>query len=237
MPASPDGRIQRATLTFLTDLEAHNDRDWFQANKDRYLAAHANMQAFADALIARMRKHDRLATASGKESLMRIYTDQRFHKDRPPYKPRFGGRIGRVKPALRGGYFFRIQPDGRSQITCGFQGPEPADMKLIRADIAYDHLTWEKLLHAKAIKKNFGTLTGGTLSGAPRGFAKDHPAIDLLRRTQFLLRHGFTDKEVLAPGFLDEVDALYRSVRPFFDHMTEVLTTDADGRSLVGRKR
>lgn len=225
-------RIERNTLTFLSDLEKHNDRDWFNANKDRYLRAHANMAAFAETLIARMNRHDRISTASGKESLMRIYTDQRFHKDRPPYAPRFGGRLARVKPELRGGYFFRIQPGGRSHITCGFMGPVAEDMKRIRADIAYDHKTFERLLKSKTLKKNFGELQGDQLRSAPRGFAKDHPAIDLLRRTQFLLRHPFTDKEVLAPDFVERVDSICKSVRPFFDHMSEVLNTDANGNPL-----
>jgi uncharacterized protein (TIGR02453 family) len=194
------------------------------------------MAGFAEALIARMNKHDRISTASGKESLMRIYTDQRFHKDRPPYSPRFGGRLARVKPGLRGGYFFRIQPGGRSHVTCGFMGPEAADMKRIRTDVAYDHKTWERLLNAKAIRTNFGELLGDQLRGAPRGFAKDHPALDLLRRTQFLLRHVFTDKQVLAPDFLDQVERTYRAVRPFFDHMSEVLTTDDNGRQIARGK-
>jgi uncharacterized protein (TIGR02453 family) len=226
-------RIERATLSFLADLEAHNERDWFEANKARYSAAHANMQTFADALIERMRRHDRIATPSGKASLMRIYTDQRFHKDRPPYKPRFGGRLARVKPALRGGYFFRIQPGGRSQLTCGFMGPEPDDLKRIRTDILHDPATWKRLLSAKAIRTQFGELQGEQIRTAPRGFPKDHPAIDLLRRTQFLLRHPFTDKEVLAADFVDRMDGIYKSVRPLFDHMSEVLTTDENGNSLL----
>lgn len=237
MNAKTPARIERATLTFLTDLEKHNNREWFAANKERYLAAQENVRAFADALIERMKRHDRLSTESGKESLMRIFTDQRFHKDRPPYAPRFGGRLGRVKPALRGGYFFRIQPGGRSHITCGFMGPEAADLKRIRTDILHDHKTWDRLLNAKAIKKNFGALIGDQLRTAPRGFPKDHPAIDLLRRTQFLLRHSFTDKEVLAPEFLANVDAIYKSVRPLFDHFSEVLTTDENGNSLLRGKR
>lgn len=226
-------RIERATLTFLTDLERNNERDWFLANKERYVAAQDNMRAFADALIQHMGGHDRLSTTTGKESLMRIYNDQRFHKDRPPYAPRFGGRLGRVKPELRGGYFFRIQPGDRSHITCGFMGPEPADLKRIRTDIDQDPGTWNRLLKAKAIRTNFGELIGDQLRTAPRGFAKDHPAIDLLRRTQFLLRHPFTDTEVLAADFLAKVDSIYRSVRPFFDHMSEVLTTDANGNSIL----
>lgn len=232
MSASPGVRIERATLTFLTDLELHNDRDWFQANKHRYQEAYANMVAFADALLARLQRHDRISTASGKESLMRIHTDQRFHKDRPPYAARFGGRFARVKPALRGGYFFRVQPGGRSHITCGFMGPVPADLKLIRQNIAYDHATWKRLLGAKRLRTNFGALQGEQVPSAPRGYAKDHPAIDLLRHTQFLLQHPFTDKEVLAADFLQTMDDVYRSVRPFFDHLSEVLTSDGNGGPL-----
>ena len=63
----------------------------------------------------------------------------------------------------------------------------------------------------------------------PRGYAKDHPAADLLRRKQFLLRRTFTDKEVLAPEFLDEVVKGFRAARPWFDHMTAVLTSDGNG--------
>ncbi|MEO8588603.1 MAG: DUF2461 domain-containing protein [Flavobacteriales bacterium] len=229
-------RIERASLEFLADLDRHNEREWFLANKDRYQAAHGNMLSFADALIERMRRHDRIATANGRESLMRIYADQRFHKDRPPYAPRFGGRLARVKPELRGGYFFRIQPGDRSQVTCGFMGPEPADLKRIRTDIVQDHRTWQRLLSAKPVRMDFGGLIGDQLKTAPRGFPKDHAAIDLLRRTQFLLRHPFTDREVLAPDFLIRVDAMYRSVRPFFDHMSEVLTTDENGNSLLRRR-
>ena len=60
MPTRSIARIERATLTFLADLEKHNDRDWFTANKERYQAAHANMADFAEALIARMNKHDHI---------------------------------------------------------------------------------------------------------------------------------------------------------------------------------
>ncbi len=232
MVTTSSARIAPATLAFLKDLDKDNDRDWFAANKDRYLKAQENMIAFADALIERMRKHDRISTATGKESLMRIFTDQRFHKDRPPYAPRFGGRIGRVKPELRGGYFFRIQPGDRSHITCGFMGPEAADLKRIRIDIAQDPATWQRLLNTRTLRTNFGDLIGEQLRTAPLGFPKEHLAIDLLRRKQFLLQRSCTDKEVLASDFLVRVDAMYKSVRPFFDHMSEVLTTDANGNSL-----
>jgi uncharacterized protein (TIGR02453 family) len=233
---SKTARIERTTFDFLTDLDRHNDRDWFLANKKRYAEAKENVERFVDTLIQRMVKHDRISTTTGKRSLMRIYNDQRFHKDRPPYKPRFAGGLGRQKPELRGGYFFSIKPGG-TVIACGFFGPEPADLKRIRVDMDQDHATWKRLLCAKAIRTNFGTLQGDQLRTTPRDFPKDHPAIELLRYKQFILRRDCSDKEVLASDFLETVERLYKSVRPWFDHMSEVLTTDENGISTLRPKR
>ncbi|HRH38789.1 MAG TPA: DUF2461 domain-containing protein, partial [Flavobacteriales bacterium] len=184
MATSPSS-IAPHTLAFLRDLKRNNNKYWFEKNKSRFIAAQDNARAFVDALIERMKKHDRIATESGKESLMRIYRDLRFAKDKAPYHTRFDGGISRVKPELRGGYYIHLEP-GASHIACGFFGPEPADLKRIRVDILHDHATWEKLLKSKAIKGNFGALSGEQLTNAPKGFPKDHPADGLLRHKQFL---------------------------------------------------
>jgi uncharacterized protein (TIGR02453 family) len=179
-----------------------------------------------------MRKHDRLSTDTGKEAMYRIYNDTRFHKDKPPYKTWFGGSIGRVKPALRGGYGFRIQPGG-SFVACGFFAPEPADLKRIRVDIDQDLEAWRKLLKGRKLRDTFGEIIGDGVKTAPKGYSMDHPGIDLLRRNQFLFRHPFTDREVLAADFAEQMDAAYRTIRPFFDHLSEVLTTDENGVSVL----
>jgi uncharacterized protein (TIGR02453 family) len=221
-------RIHPSTLAFLADLDEHNHRDWFQANKARYSAAQENVKQVVEALLERMNRHDRLSTDTARESLMRIHNDLRFHKDRPPYSPRFAGSLSRVKPALRGGYYYHFAPGG-SFLACGFWGPEPADLKRIRTDIAQDPGTWRRLLAGKRIKGTFGAMEGEQLRTAPQGFPKDHPAIDLLRYKQYLFRHALTDKEVLGPDLVEHMDTAYRAIRPFFDHMSEVLTTDANG--------
>ncbi len=230
--ANEHHRIAQATFTFLQNLERHNDRNWFLVNKERYQTAQTNVATFIDALLERMRKHDMLSTDTGKEAMYRIYNDTRFHKEKAPYKTWFGGSIGRVKPALRGGYHFRIKPGG-SFVACGFFAPEPADLKRIRMDIDQDLETWRKLLKAKKLCDTFGELMGDGVKTAPKGYAKDHPGIDLLRRKQFLFRHPFTDREVLSANFLENMDNVYRNIRPFFDHMSEVLTTDENGVSLL----
>jgi len=222
--------IEKATLTFLKYLSKNNNRDWFTAHKTDYLTAQTNVIQFLDQLIATMNQHDRLETQSGKESLYRIYNDVRFSKDKTPYNPRFAGSLRRQKPMLRGGYYFWIKP-GESRVGCGFTYPNAEDLLRIRQDIAINYKLWRRLLNSKSIQSDFGEMSGDQVKTAPRGFAKDHVAIDLLRYKQFWFEHSFTDKEVIADDFVDRVSKTFKSIRPFFNHMSEVLTTDLNGES------
>ncbi|HLP19267.1 MAG TPA: DUF2461 family protein, partial [Chitinophagales bacterium] len=95
------------------------------------------------------------------------------------------------------------------------------------------HEAWNKLLSSKVLTKTFGRLNGEQLRTAPRGYAKEHPAINLLRYKQFLLIHHFSDEEVLSSNFVSVINGTFKKMRPFLDFMSEVLTTDANGISIV----
>lgn len=224
--------IHKSTLDFLKKLSKNNDREWFNKHKEEYLQAQENAIDFADHLISLMNRHDRIETPSGKRSLYRIYNDVRFSKDKSPYNPRFAGYLRRHKPLLRGGYYWWIKP-GASRVSCGFAYPNPEDLKRIRFDIRDNADHWNKLLRTKAIKTNFGTMQGEKVATAPKGFDKDDPAIDLLRYKQFWFTRSFDDKEVLAANFLTEVNKTFKSIRPFFDHMSDILSTNLNGESIL----
>ena len=224
--------IKKDSIDFLADLSKNNNRDWFNKYKDRYIEANSNVIAFADALLIEMNKHDKIETASGKGSVFRIYKDVRFSKDKIPYNTHWSGSFKRATKKLRGGYYFRIEP-GNSFLAGGFWGPDSNDMKRIRQDIDTNYKAWEKLFADKILAETFGKIIGEQLGSAPRGYAKDHEAIDLLRYKQFLLRYEFTDKEVCSPDFLYNVNDVFKKMRPFFDFMSEVLTTDANGISIA----
>ncbi|MFM8913690.1 MAG: DUF2461 domain-containing protein [Flammeovirgaceae bacterium] len=225
-------QIEKSTLDFLKALKRNNNREWFQNNKDRYLQAQSNMVAWVDALIQEMNRHDDLQTETGKESLYRIYNDVRFSEDKTPYNPRFAGYLKRRKPSLRGGYYFWIKP-GATHIGCGFAYPHPDDLKRIRQDIANNYKGWKKLPGNKSITTVFGAMQGDQVKTAPKGYPKDHPAITLLRYKQFWFEYTFTDDEALSSKFVKEVSRSYQAIRPFFDYMSEILTTDENGESLV----
>lgn len=223
--------VEKTTFDFLKKLSTNNDRDWFNVHKAQYEKAKENVEQFMDALIAKMNTHDRLETLSGKKSLYRIYNDVRFAKDKSPYNPRFAGYMKRSKPQLRGGYYIWIAP-GVTRVGCGFSYPNADDLKRIRLDISANPGDWRKMLRSKAITSNFGEMIGEQVKTTPRGFSADDPAIDLLRFKQYWFERSFTDREALSPGFLLQVNQTYKSIRPFFDYMSDVLGTDMNGEPI-----
>ncbi len=224
--------IPTTTFEFLSKLNANNNRDWFNENKPWYQKEHEQVIAFVDELLDRMKGLDQLSNDSGKKSLMRIYRDVRFSKDKSPYNPRFAGSFARIKPQLRGGYFFRFMP-GATVVGGGFYGPNKDDLKLIRDHIAQDEEPLRLVINSTGFKKTFGALQGEQLKTAPKGYPKDHDSIDLLKYKSMYAFKSFTDKEVLSDNFQDEIVEVFQAIRPFFDVMTEMLTTDLNGLSLI----
>ncbi|MEP0986654.1 DUF2461 domain-containing protein [Ekhidna sp.] len=220
------------TFDFLKELSKNNSREWFHANKPKYHASHEEMIAFADRLLGEMNKHDVIETSSGKKSLNRIYRDIRFKKDKTPYKTHWGGGLYRAGAERRGSYYYHIGLNG-SFVMGGFFGPNPQDLLHIRNQLAQYSDPFREVLVSKAFKENFGELLGTQLKTAPRGFEKYHPEIDLLRYKQFMLRKDFSIAEVMDKNFHKTVSDSFRSMRPFLDCMTDMLTTDLNGISLV----
>lgn len=93
----------------------------------------------------------------------------------------------------------------------------------------------EKITSDKIFVKCFGELKGEDgVKTAPKGFDKSHPAIDLIKKRQYVVMRSFSDKEVFSDDFPKEVMATFLAMRPFFDYMSEVLTTDLNGEPLFG---
>ena len=223
--------LTSSTFTFLKQVKKNNNRNWFNANKETYIEQNAAVVAFADAVIARMNKYDKIETPSGKKAVFRIYRDVRFSKDKSPYKTHFGMHMSRATKLLRGGYYFHIEP-GKCFVGGGFWNPEPDDLKHIREQIALNPKPLRTILKSKAFKKNFEELEGEKLVNVPRGFEKNHPAADLLKYKQFLIGIDIPEKVLLSKKGLDTVVNGFRAMRPFFDYMSDILTTSTNGEAL-----
>ena len=224
--------ISKNNFDFLNQLKNNNNRDWFNTNKDLYLKQHQDIIEFADTVLFEVSKHDNIETPTGKKSLYRIYRDVRFGKDKSPYKTHWAGGLKRASTQLRGGYYFHIE-QGNTMVGGGFWSPNKDDLLRFREDIAFDAKPLRKILSSKSFIETFGTLDGEQLKTSPKGFDKEHPDVDLLRYKQFIISKKFTDKEVLSPDFAKQVSDTFKKMRPFFDYMSESVTTDANGESIV----
>ncbi|MFD2907822.1 DUF2461 domain-containing protein [Flavobacterium ardleyense] len=219
--------VQKSVLEFLSILQENNNREWFAENKKTF----ENEQKIAKEFFTEV------GTALGKvdsierTQIFRIYRDVRFSKNKLPYKNHFSAGFTRTKPLLRGGYYLHIEP-GASFVGGGFWEPNPADLYRIRKEIELDDEEIRTLIADKTFQNYFQELKGEELKTAPKGFDKTHPAIDLLRKKQYLLTRNFSDKEVLAPHFQEEVLKTFEAMRPFFDYISEVLSTDLNGESI-----
>ena len=221
--------LSKELLLFLSDLAVNNNRNWFQERKPVFKAHEQEAKMFFEAIFSKLNTVDTLASYK----MMRIYRDVRFSKDKTPYKARFACGFTRATTALRGGYFINIEPEN-TIVGGGFYGPNSADLHRIRKEFEIDSGEINSILDDSNFVKFFPNgLEGDSLKTAPRGFDKNHPAIDLLRKKQFYVMKFFTDKEVLSPDFSIKVEQTFTALRPFFNYMSEVLTTDLNGESIL----
>lgn len=219
------------TFDFLKKIAKNNNREWFTKNKTSYQGAYDQLITFADAVLLEMNKHDTIETATGKKSLYRIYNDVRFAKDKSPYKNHLAGSLRRATKQLRGGYYYHIEPNN-SFLAGGFWSPNAEDLLHIRQHLSADPKTLKKILNQPTFKKTFDGLLGEQVKTVPRGFDINDPAIEFIRNKQFIVKHGFTNEEVLSPNFHLLVSNTFKKMRPYLDYMSDVLTTDLNGQEL-----
>lgn len=222
--------ITKDTFQFLSELKKNNNRDWFNENKKEFKRIEKEVKSAYNSLYNLIRTHDEVDDFK----LFRIYRDVRFSANKEPYKTHFGGAYHRKKPALRGGYYLHIQPQNESFIATGFWEPNAEDLLRIRKEFEMDDSEIRDILSNKKFNSVWGnTFVGDEVKTAPKGFNKEHRAIDLIKKKQYIFTKKYSDSEVLKPDFIEQVNQDFKTVRPFFDYMSEVLTTDLNGVSLI----
>ncbi|MBG6129865.1 uncharacterized protein (TIGR02453 family) [Aquimarina sp. EL_43] len=221
--------IPKTIFEFLKDLKENNHRDWMTENKKQYQSNEKILKAFYASVAERLNEKDEIE----KTKVFRINRDVRFSKNKTPYNVHRSASFSRAGAHRRGGYYLRLEP-GNSLMAGGFFSPEPADLLRVRKEFEMDDQEIREILSNADFKKAFnGFDSSNQVKTAPKGFSKDHPNIDLIKNKSFFVAHNFTDDEVFAPDFLDKVVYHYELLRPFFDYMSDVLTTDLNGVSLI----
>ena len=221
--------LSQSVFAFFKKLEKNNNSEWFNNNKPEFKAIEKDVKSFYNTVLERLNAHDDI----DKLKMFRIYRDVRFSKNKLPYKTHFGGAFHRTKPRLRGGYYLHIQPNNESFIATGFWEPTSADLMRIRKEFEMDDEEIRNIISHNKLKNIWGDFVGDEVKTAPRGFNKDHKAIDLIKKKQYIFIKKFTDKEVLNANFINEIDNAFKAIRPYFNYMSDVLSTDLNGVSLI----
>lgn len=210
-------RFSDATLSFLRELKRNNERPWFEANKHRYEAAVLEPAlGFIEAMAPRLERISPHFTAVPKRSggsLMRVYRDTRFSRDKTPYKTNIGVQfrheLGRDIHAP--GFYVHIEPDG-CFLGAGIWHPEAAALERIRRAIVERPDDWRRATAGKRFRERFA-LTGDQLSRPPRGFPADVPHLDDVKRKDFIAVAAFEAATIGAPGFAGTVAERFKAAR------------------------
>tara|TARA_R110002051_G_scaffold123527_3_gene196771 strand:- start:53 stop:742 length:690 start_codon:yes stop_codon:yes gene_type:complete len=220
--------ITKDIFEFLKELEKNNNKEWFTEHKSQFKSMESKVKEFYNNVLQMMGEHDEIE----KLKMFRIYRDVRFSKDKTPYKVHFAGSFSRLGAALRGGYYIRLKP-GESFIAAGFWEPNKDDLLRIRKEFELDSSEIREIFNEPSFKKEWGELQGDELKTSPKGFDKEDPNIDLIRKKQFIFVKNFSDQEVFSPDFLNKVNESFKVIRPYFDLMSDILTTNLNGETLL----
>ena len=216
-----------ATLKFLSDLENNNKREWFQENKQAYEdKVRSPSLAFIEDIAPSLQLIAPRFRAIPKKvggSLMRVYRDTRFGKDKTPYKTNIGIQFRHEagKDVHAPGYYLHVE-NGNYFLGAGIWRPDSTTLGKIRDRIIEKDNEWISARDDKTFNKSF-SLEGEALKNGPRGYPKDHPLIEDLKRKDFIAINEITKKDVLSPGFMDEALAQFNNTEPLMRFLCSAL--------------
>ena len=203
---------------FFKDLEANNNRVWFNDNKARYHDSVVNpVSEFIVCMAPRLRKISRHYTADPRPhggSMFRIYRDTRFSKDKTPYKTHAGVQFRHEagKDAHAPGFYVHLAADGVF-FGGGVWNPAGPQLNRIRDYIADNARSWARIVNAPKVKE-VGGIKGDSLKRPPRGFDAQHVHIEDLKRKSFFIMTEAPAPDALKPEFIDAVTEGFRRAMP-----------------------
>jgi uncharacterized protein (TIGR02453 family) len=211
--------FEKASIDFLEQLAANNNREWFKENKARYDehvldVALRFIQSMQEPLAQFAPQFTAIPQRVG-GSLMRVYRDTRFSHNKLPYKTNVGiqFRHQQAKDVHSPGYYVHVDPE-RVFLGVGMWRPDPASLRAIRERIVARPVEWKDALRDSKFCRRF-ELGGESLSRAPRGFDKDHELIGDIKRKSFIAVRDLDVAECMDPQFQRTVESSFAAATPY----------------------
>jgi uncharacterized protein (TIGR02453 family) len=225
--------FQPDALKFLRSLQRNNRREWFEPRKPEFesLLKQPMLNMIAQitaAMIDFAPQHMR----PPQKCMMRIYRDTRFSSDKSPYKRNIAAWWARegLEKTSGGGYYFHLSPKD-VVIAAGVYMPERDQLFAIRSYLLEHHDEVRRLLNDRKMRREMDTFEGLPLTRAPKGFPKDHPALDLILGRQWGVSVTLPPEAALETGFVKEVIKRFRLAAPLIDALNTPLVTSLRRRN------
>ncbi len=214
----------RAILQFLNELKENNNREWFQANRERYLSGREKVLFLTSIFMNEIRKFDSdIPIMDPADCLFRIYRDIRFSPDKSPYKTHFGSFIARGGfKSQRAGYYLHIQP-GESFLSGGVYMPQPEVLKALRYGIFSQPEELAAITEAPGFKRFFSKLEGDKLKKPPKGFPADFPYMEFLKHKSFYVWTQFSDEDIASDTFIEKGVDVFHEIYPLNRYLNEIM--------------
>ena len=213
--------LQTTTISFLEKLAKNNNKPWFDKHRDDYQAAKEDYEAFVAEILEGLAAIEPMFKEQvAKDCVFRIFRDVRFSKDKTPYKAHFGAffsKGGRKYPGA--GYYFHLEPGGKSFAGGGLWVPEAPLLKAVRQEIDYNFDEFSGIVGEKKFKKLFGQINGEQLKTNPQGYTEDNPAIEYLNMKSFTVSCNIPDSDIGGKGLVKKALEVYTTMRPFIDFL------------------
>ncbi|MCX6310683.1 MAG: DUF2461 domain-containing protein, partial [Bacteroidetes bacterium] len=201
-------------------------RDWFEKNKNNYLTAKDDVEKNIDDILTGIRTFDKRIKSeiTAKKCMFRIYRDVRFSKDKRPYKTNLGAGINPAgKKDFSPGYYIHIEP-GNSFVAGGMWMPPAPELAKIRQEIDYNFKEFSKIINDKNFKKVFGELDqDDKLVNVPKGYPKDHKALEFLKLKSFIVVGAIKEKDVLSKNYAKSAIAICKAMKPLNDFLQRAI--------------
>ena len=215
-------------LAFLRAIARNNNREWFLPRKPLFEEkVKRPMWELVEALNASMKEFAPEYVTDPAKAIYRFYRDTRFSKDKSPYKDHIAASFSRRGlPCGGAGYYVSVSHK-EVGIGGGVYMPAPETLLEIRNHLAERHDEFRKITGTRAVERLFGGVQGEQLTRVPKGFAKDHPAEDLLRYKQFLLYVELPAEIAVTPELFVETQKRFRAMAPFVEFLNAPLARAA----------
>lgn len=211
----------KEVLDFLKELKYNNNKEWMDTHREQYHSAKSKFEEFINLLIIEIQQFDeRILGLTPKNCIFRINRDIRFSKDKSPYKINMGAFISEDgKKSYKPGYYIHIQPENESFMAGGIYAPPGDILKKIRQEVDYNPVDLKEVVTQPDFKNFYGEIQGDKLKTAPQGYSADHPNIEFLKLKSYVVIHNFSDKEVRAKNFAEQVITGFKILKPMNDYL------------------